>query len=280
MSRAILVAVGILVLSVTTQADAAVRVKHDKNNEVRFVLDGRSLTATVVDLPRYGQSPPTMSLVSGKSVVLACGTSFRRSRRDTLVVKTVQWSRGARSETVRFGRDISRWAKWCVLEEGHHRGGDIAVVSFYAAERRRVLTRGRFADGARWRLLAWRGEHLEPCIGIGISDRSNSTCFDEEAEDETGLAAMAFTPTCSGESFVIGAASRSARTVTITRSDGSTVAADLYRRPAGSRVRAQYFLAVLTGTSTVTKLVARDAAGGIVGREGSLYSLRTADCPR
>lgn len=280
-SRAILVASGLLALSFTAQADAAVRVKHDKSAEVRFVLNGKSLTATVVDLPRYRQTPPTMSLVSGKSVVLACGTSFRHSRRDTLVVRRIQWSRGARSETVRFRRDISRRAKWCLVEEaeGTYRGGDIAFVSFHVVEQRRVLTRGRFADGMRWRLLAWRGEHLEPCIGIGISSRSSSTCFEEEAEDEARLAAAAFVPTCSGETFVVGATSRSARTVTITRSDGSTAVADLHRRPVGSRVRAQYFLAVLTGTAHVTKLVARDAEGRIVGREGSLYPLRTTDCP-
>lgn len=271
---------GLFALLSAAQADAAVRVKHDKTSEVRFELNGRSLTTTVVDLPHYRQHPSTMSQVSGKSVVLACGTSFRHFRRATVVRRTIRWARGARSETVRFKRDISRRAKWCVVDEGPDGGADIAAISFYAAERRRVLTRGRFANGGRWRLLAWRGERLEPCVGVGISDGFSSTCFEEEAEDETGLAAMALTPACSGESFVIGAVSRSARTVTITRSDGSTVAADLYRRPVGSRVRAQYFLAVLTGTPSVTKLVAQDSVGGVVGREGSLYSLRTADCPR
>jgi hypothetical protein len=264
----------------TAQADAAMRVKHDKSSEVRFVLDGRSLTATVVDLPRYQQHPPTMSRVSGKAVVLACGTSFKRFSRATIVRQTIRWSRGARSETVRFRRDISRRVKWCVVDEGPRGGADIASISFYAAEPPRVLVRGRFADGERWRFVAWRGKRLEPCVGVAGLDGRTSTCFHEEAEDETGLAAMLLVPTCSGESVVIGAAARSARTVTVTRSDGSTAAADLYRRPAGSKVRAQYFLTVLTGTAQVTKLVARDAKGRIVGREGSLYGLRTTDCPR
>jgi hypothetical protein len=249
-------------------AGAAVRIKHDKFHEVRFVLDGKTLTTTVVDLPRYMQSPPTLSELAGKRVRIACGTSFRHLRRSTVLVRQVLWPRGARSVTVDFRRDLSHRVRWCVIDSEDT--DDVATISFHAAEPARVLARGDFDDGKRWRLVAWRGDHLEPCVGIGSSSGSLSTCFQDEAEEEARLGARAIRPRCDEQGFIVGATGRSARTVTVGFEDGTAIAATLYRRPPDSRVRAQYFVVAVRNPERATSVVARDAKGRLVGRERSV----------
>ncbi|HEU0019601.1 MAG TPA: hypothetical protein VFQ14_04850 [Thermoleophilaceae bacterium] len=248
-------------------ADAATRIKHDKRSEVRFVLDGRTLTVAIVDLPSYSQSPPTIREVSGRQIRVACGTSFRRYARTTVVARPASWPRGARSLEVRFRRDISRRVKWCVLERTSD-GGDVAVVSFLKAESRHVLDRGHFEDGTRWRFFVWRSERLEPCVGVGVAKvGSLSTCFFDDAEDEARLSVTVIRPKCKREAFAVGAVARSVETVTISLADGSDIAATVYQRPEGSRVRAKYFMAPLADEAQVARILARDGLGQVVGRE-------------
>jgi hypothetical protein len=102
---------------------------------------------------------------------------------------------------------------------------------------------------------------------LRFPDESSSQCFSDDAEIEASLAAMVVVSKCSGDTFVLGATARKAASVTIGLRDGTTVPAVLYPRPPGSRVRAQYYLAVLPGTPKIGMVESLDANGGLVGRE-------------
>jgi hypothetical protein len=249
-------------------ANAAVRLKHDKANETRFSLDGSSLTVTVVDLPRYEQRPPTLERLSGKEVRVACGTSFRRDRRKTVAVSLTRWPVGVRSMSFTLSRDVSRAAKWCLIEQWEDYGFDIAFVSFRNAEPLRLVARGALGDGTRWRFVGGRGERLEPCLQLWIRRGGGyGTCFEDQAEREANLASTVISPKCDGELLLVGVASRRARTVAAVLSDGSVVVSELHGRPAGSRVRAKYFIAELPPRSAVVHVTARDADGRRIARK-------------
>ena len=249
-------------------ADAATRLKHDMAHETRFVLDGRELAVTVVDLPRYEQHPPTLKLLAGKEVRAACGTSFRRYALKTVAYSLGHWSAGDRSMRFTLSRDVSRAARWCLIEQWDDHGGDVAFVSFRKAEPPRLVARGMFDDGSAWRMVAWRGYRLEPCLRVRLPRTGGyGSCFEAQAEQEATLDSTAMAPLCEGESLLVGVVSRRASTVTVTLGDGSAVAAQLYRRPPGSKVRAQYFVAKLPREIDVERVVARDAAGGRVASE-------------
>jgi hypothetical protein len=256
-------------------ANAATRLKHDKANEVRFELDGRSLTATVVDLPRYQQLPTTLSRLAGKTVQAVCGTSFRRTPK-TFALETAAWPSGVRSKTFTLSRDVSRRVKWCLLEQ---RGdsADVAFVSFVSAEPRRLLTRGRFSDGVSWRLFAWRGEMLEPCLSLRSREGASSICLADVAETGEGIEGFFIGERCSDPIFLLGAVSRSAVRVEARFDDGTTAQPDLLRRPPGSRVRAQYFLARIEGPSRLGTLIAYDRAGRVVARDYGINGM--GGCP-
>lgn len=255
-------------LGTTSVADAAVRAKLDRDNEIRFVLDGRTLRATIVDRPNVVQSPTIQRDLFDHRIRFACGTSFRRKARKTVAVALARWPQGTQSMTVTLGRDISAQARWCLLEGFANRGGDVAYVSFHRAEPGRRVTRGRTPGGVRWRLVAWRGDGLQPCIQLRVDMYAVGKCFFREAEREAGLEAVGELLPCTGEILILGVASRRARAVDVVLADGATVAAALHRRPRGSRVRAQYLVAELPASSArVKRVVARDAKGRPIARD-------------
>jgi hypothetical protein len=108
-------------------ADAATKTATDRFHGVRFRLSGDRLTVSVVP-QRDRQSPDVRRELWGKRVEAVCATTFgyRRLRRSS-VRETRRWPPGRMTLTYRFGRDVSRLAKWCLLEVN---AGDIAAVNF------------------------------------------------------------------------------------------------------------------------------------------------------
>jgi hypothetical protein len=221
-------------------AAAARKTGADPDVRVRMALVGQTLTVDIAP----GAAPPDRSLVrmvAGRRLDFVCGTSFRSRRGLIHMVRT--WPRGRDRFSVMFMRDLSRRARWCLVERG---GGDIAFVSFLRAERPRVLAKGRGATGDWWRVSGWRGRQDEPCVGLRIREGPTShQCFDHDAAREATLGVLVAKLRCPGETFVYGATSRAAAAVHVRIADGTTVAARLLPRPTRSRVRARFFLAVL-----------------------------------
>jgi hypothetical protein len=265
---AVVLGMALAALAVAPSADAAERTKVDRQHEVRFSLDGKRLSLTIVDLPRYEQSPPISSELLGKRVLVGCGSRFRSAPRKSYVARRVRWPADSRTVSVDFRRDISSRARWCLIEAtGRWKGGDIASVSFVTREPKRLLAKGRGPSGEWWRVSAWRGDQLEPCLGVGVADGGFNGCFPDDSEAEAKLSVMVTAPSCSGDTFVLGPVARSAASVTVMLQDGTAAEAKLYRRPRGSRVRARYYLAVLPGIASVRRVEARDAAGRLIGRK-------------
>lgn len=275
------VLVGLTAALISPSAGAATWTKLDRGNELRFKLKGSKLTLTIVERHNVIRSPTTQSELFGKRLWVGCGTSFRGVNRDTVVGALARWPRGAESISVRLDRDISRRAKWCLAESrGEFAGGDLAFVSRYEAEPGRRLTSGRLRGGARWGLAAWRGRHLEPCLGLRLPDYTSTFCFDEEAQREAGIEAGLRVASCLWETFVLGAVARSATRVEIRLKDGSTVPAVLLPRPRGSRVRAQYFVALMDGPVEVSMVVAYDAKNQVIARDREVAGGGPANCGR
>jgi len=261
-------------------ADAAVRTKLDRGNEVRFELSGRTLSMTLVERELVFQSPTTQSELLGQRVRVACATSFRYSRKN-MVMAVLNWPDDSTTAAVQFARDISKRVKWCLIEAtGKYAGGDIAFVSFREAEPGRRLTSGMLRDGTPWRLAAWRGNKLQPCLALRLPDDDGTFCFDDEAETEAGIEGAFFVPTCSWETFVLGVAARSAARVEIRLEGGATVPAVLRPRPRGSRVRAQYFTALIDGPVAVSTVIAYDAQGLAIARDRGINGMEPANCGR
>jgi hypothetical protein len=268
-----------LAMATASVSHAASLTKLDRASEVRLSIDGTSLRATIVDLHNVSQSPTVQQRLFGRRIFLGCGSSFRHFQ-GTTVRRVVRWPSGATSLSVRVGRDISRQAKWCLLEESGPRGGsDIAFVSFRRAEPGRRLTSGRLEDGTPWRLAAWRGNLLQPCLSFRLPHDAFGICFDDDAEEEAAVSGTVITPTCSGETFVLGSTARSAATVTVRLADKSTVGARLHLRPRASRVKAQYFVATLPSPVEVAAIEARDAGGTVLDRERHPNGMGTGGCP-
>lgn len=121
---ALVTAAALMVLLVAAPAaGATTRRGTDREAGVRFTLDGRVLTARL--LPRA----PTRvrRQLFGKRIRAVCGTDFAFAR-GVKVRRTRLWPRGRRRIRYRFGRNVSRRAKWCLVE--HPRGGDVAFASF------------------------------------------------------------------------------------------------------------------------------------------------------
>jgi hypothetical protein len=85
---------------------------------VRFTLNGRVLKTTAF-------TRAARRAVYGRRIDAICATSFKARPRK--VIKTRRWPRGQHSVRFRFRRDVSRRAKWCLLEDG---GADVAGVDF------------------------------------------------------------------------------------------------------------------------------------------------------
>jgi hypothetical protein len=257
----------LLVSAAATPVVAEAAVKSKAKAEVRLTLDGRRLTVRIYDDPYYRGRPSVGRQVFGKRIRAACGRSFRPGPKD-VVMSTRRWPRGVASLSFDFDRDISRSARWCLIESAGRDGGrDIAGVSFLKGERVRLLDKGRSPSGHWWRLSGRRNARLEPCTTLRTSKGSFSQCFGDDAEREAELAVVTWLPHCPGDTFVFGATARSAARVSLTLRDGTTVDAGLYRRPRGSRVRAQYYLAVLPGVAYVRSVEARRADGSLIARE-------------
>ncbi len=79
---------------------------------------------------------------------------------------------------------------------------------------------------------------------------------------------------------MLGAVARSATRVEIRLEDGSTVPAVLLPRPRGSRVRAQYFMALMDGPVDVSAVVAYDAKGQVIARDREVAGGGPANCGR
>jgi hypothetical protein len=256
-------------LTVAPSVDAAERTKVDREHEVRFNLNGKRLSLRIVDLPRYEQSPPISSELLGKRVLVGCGSRFRSAPRKSYVARRVRWPADSRTVSVDFRRDISSRARWCLIEAtGRWRGGDIASVSFVTREPKRLLAKGRGPSGEWWRVSAWRGDQLEPCLGVGVAGGGFNGCFRDDSDAEARLSVMITAPSCPGDTLVLGPVARSAASVTVALKDGTAVDAILHRRPRGSRVRAKYYLAVIPGVALVHHVEARDAAGRRIARKG------------
>jgi hypothetical protein len=110
--------------AVAAQESGKVRV--DRLHGVRFELAGRVLTVRLA--PRKDRQPPDVrGKVWGKRIDAICSTVFHPRRRGTTVRQIRLWPRAELEQRYRFGRDIVRRVKWCLLEDG---SADVAVVSF------------------------------------------------------------------------------------------------------------------------------------------------------
>lgn len=124
-TRLALVAACVLVVLLVSvpASEAATRRATDAEAGIRFTLDGRVLTVRV--LPRAPRD--VRRGLYGKRIRAVCGTDFSFAR-GVKVQRTRLWPRGRARLRYRFRRNISRRAKWCLLE--HPRGGDVAFGSF------------------------------------------------------------------------------------------------------------------------------------------------------
>jgi hypothetical protein len=242
----------LLALILPAGAGAAVKTRVDRHAAVRLTLDGRLLTATLV-------KPRSSDELFGKRIDAVCGSSFLHLRR-TRVVRRQRWPVGAREMSFRFGRDISRSAKWCLIE---HHAGDIAFVSFIKREPTRFIGKGRGPSGAWWRLGGGRGELGEPCALLRTQRATAPWCFAQFAERRVTLAAQRW-PACGEDGYVIGVVTPAATTVRLLMADGTTADARVLDAPRASRVRAGYFIAALAGATMVRTVQALDSAGTVL----------------
>lgn len=263
MRQALLAMTVLLALVAAAPVVAEAAVKSKAKEEARLTLDGRRLTVRIYDDPYYHRDPSVSSQVFGKRIGAACGTSFQ-PRRKNIVTSTRRWPHGMASMSFDFDRDISRGARWCLIES---KGWDVAMVSFLKGEPRRFVGKGQDPSGRWWRLFSRRNARLEPCVTLRTSSGGFGHCSPDDAEREAGLSMVAWLPHCPGDTFVFGAVSRSAASVSVILGDGSKVDAQLFRRPRGSRVRAQFYLAVLPGMAYVRSVEARRADGDLIARE-------------
>jgi hypothetical protein len=94
----------------------------DERTGVAFVLDGRTLTATITP---GSHSLDVRGELQGKRVVAVCAAGYDLVRR---VVREASWPANVDTMSFTFDRDISEKASWCLLEA--ETGGDIAEASF------------------------------------------------------------------------------------------------------------------------------------------------------
>ena len=109
-------------------ATAKVRTATDHLAGVRFTLNARTLTLTLV--PQKGHTPPdARKQLYGKSLRASCGLDDAKGRpvaKGATFLK-FRWERGTLRRRVRLPRDISASAGWCIVETVPG-GGDIAFV--------------------------------------------------------------------------------------------------------------------------------------------------------
>ena len=101
---------------------AAVRRGTDTEARIRFRLDDRVLVVRVLrQAPRA-----TRRALYGRRIEAVCGTDFNFTR-GIRVRRTRAWPSGRKRVRYRFRRNISRRARWCLLER--RAGGDVAFAS-------------------------------------------------------------------------------------------------------------------------------------------------------
>jgi hypothetical protein len=250
--------VGVACLVLAAPASAEVRTGFDHVNQVRLTLDGRSLTATLAN-------PPRSIEMWGRRVRAGCATDVFQPLRSRSTTGRAVWPVGATSLTVMLGRDLSRRARFCVLEAPY--GGDIAVVRFVRVEGYRFLARGRSHAGHPWRMAGRAGLALEPCVKVLVGGSRLQACLTIQVVRDVRMLAAVEQPDCTDDTFVFGMAPSETASVEVRLRDGSTVEAGLYGPPRGSRARARWFMAPIAGAAHVQRVVARDASGATVGRK-------------
>ncbi|MBD0282279.1 MAG: hypothetical protein ICV69_08825 [Thermoleophilaceae bacterium] len=114
--------IAFVALASAPTAGAGTRRATDSEARIRFTLDDRLLTVRV--LP--GAPRRVRRQLYGNRIRATCGTSFVFIS-GVKVDRTRLWPRGRRRVRFRFRRNISRRAKWCLLER---RGRDVALAGF------------------------------------------------------------------------------------------------------------------------------------------------------
>jgi hypothetical protein len=228
---------------------------------MRLTLDGRVLTAEIVRTPRIHRDPTSEERLHGKQIDAICSASSRPLLRE-VVIRTRRWPVGARRMSFVFGRDISRRAKWCLIE---HRAADIAFVSFVEREPWRFVAKGRGPSGDWWRLAGRRGRFAEPCAFLRIRGWGSRPCFGEFSERPITLGVEEF-GVCGRDLFVLGVVSRRAASVRVVTAGGEAFEAKLYDPASESRVRGRYFVAALPEDRLLSRVESLDAGGHTLAR--------------
>jgi hypothetical protein len=104
-------------------ADAATRRATNSELRVRFTLDDRVLTVRLL----RGTPRRVRRQLYGRRIRAICGTNFVFTG-GVKVRRTRLWPQGRHRVRFRFGSNISRRAKWCLVERRN--GDDVAFVSF------------------------------------------------------------------------------------------------------------------------------------------------------
>jgi hypothetical protein len=112
------------VLLAAPAADAATRRATNSELRVRFTLDDRVLTVRLL----RGTPRGVRRQLYGHRIRAVCGTNFDFTEGVT-VRRTRVWPQGRRRLRFGFSRNISRRAKWCLVERAST-GNDVAAVSF------------------------------------------------------------------------------------------------------------------------------------------------------
>jgi hypothetical protein len=248
----------VLALILPTAAAAAVKTGVDRHAGMRLTLDGRVLTAEIVSTPRVHRTPTTEQRLYGKRVDAICATNLLHPRRGA-VVRTRVWPVGARRLSLRFVRDISRRAKWCLIE---HHGVDVAAVTYIRPEPIKFVGKGRGPSGAWWRLGAGAGLLGEPCTMLRDAHGFLRWCFKPLAKGRVSLRVEEWVG-CSRDRYFVGVVSPAAATVRLVLADGTRVDARLFDRPRGSRLKARHFITVLPENSAARSVEALDAEGAV-----------------
>ena len=245
------VAIACVVLAPAAAAD--IRRGLDRDMGVRFTLNGATLKATIV-------GPTVQQRLFGERIDAICATSRRPGPSLRKVVANATWPDGARSMRFEFTRDISHRARWCLLERDG--GSDVAAADFPRPEPSRLVAKGRSPGGQWWRLAAWRGPHGAPCRLTRFSNSSGKVC----SRPRVALSVSLDVPSCPGDKFVSGLASRRTAAVRVRLGSGKLVESTVYEAPSGSGLRQHPFMAALTGTPPVRSVTAVDSAGRRIAR--------------
>lgn len=248
----------VVTLILPATAAAALKTGVDRHAGIRLTLDGRVLTAEIVRTPRVRRTPTTEQRLYGKRIDAICASNLLHPRRGA-VVRTRLWPADARRLSFRFGRDISRRAKWCLIE---HHGVDVAAATYIRPERIRFVGKGRGPSGAWWRLGGGAGLLGEPCTMLRDAHGFLRWCFKPLAKGRVSLRLEEWVG-CSRDRYFVGVVSPVATTVRLVLADGTGVDARLFDRPRGSRLKARYFITVLPENTAARSIEALDAEGAV-----------------